>query len=123
MIEKFGTIVKIIRPARPVFFLLSVISFLSFLYLLLAGRPLDQDRYIIPAIVVFLWSLSACAFIDNFSGMQELTVDEAGFWKRLRLRLQRAWYWLIALVFTAATLFGLALSYKLVSIWLKDYAL
>lgn len=81
-----------------------------------------DDRYLFPAIVGLLWSASTHAFIGTFRSVPgPATAGGLGLLARLRRRLHRAWFWLLALVCAASTLVVIVVSVRLASIWLRQY--
>ncbi|MEM7587804.1 MAG: hypothetical protein AAF560_30730, partial [Acidobacteriota bacterium] len=69
-----------------------------------------------------LWSFSAYNFVVVFRSVPERATHSVGSWGRLKNRIERGGYWLVAALFSGTTLGLVALSYKLLSVWLKDYS-
>ncbi len=80
-----------------------------------------DDRYLWPAMVGLLWSASTYAFIATFRFVPRPAAGESGVFARLRRRLRRTWFWLLALICAGTTLAVVIISVRLASIWLRHY--
>jgi len=80
----------------------------------------DASRFLAPAIVGFIWSLSAWGFIDTFQSVPAKTSPGDGLAARIKRTLARAWFWFLAALFAVATLAALFLTFKLGSVWLAE---
>ncbi len=105
------------RPAL----VLALLFLLAVLYIVLSSQSHAGDRYLIPCIIGLLWSLSAYAFIINFRSLPPPAEQGAAVLSRLKRRLQRIWYGLLALLFSTATIAVLIVSYRLLATWLRGY--
>ena len=92
------------------------------LYVVFGPVSQPADKYLFPAIVGLLWSLAGYGFIETFKQVPARLEQRTGFTMRLRRRLVRLWYWLVALVFVATTAVVAVLTLRVLSVWLKDYA-
>lgn len=120
MIDTLQRIAVRIRPLRRVALVLGVVC-LAGLALIIFAAPAsgDSNRFLVPAIVGFIWSLSAYGFIDTFQFVPERLDREHGFFARARRRISRAWFWFLALLFGGSTLAALFLTLKLGAVWLR----
>jgi hypothetical protein len=109
------------QPLRSWLLLLSGIFFLALLYTVVTSTTHSGDLFLVPAIIGLLWSLSSYAFILNFRSVPRWNKEENGFFKRLKLRLSRLWYWVLASLFFGTTLALLLVSIRLVRVWMQDY--
>ena len=80
-----------------------------------------DDQYLIPSILGLLWSWSLYVFISTFQVIPEKADGGGTFFRQVRQRIHRSWYWLIALIFAGTTVAALLLTLKLVSIWMADH--
>ena len=88
--------------------------------LLLADSP-RAEAFLIPSVVALIWSLSAHSFIVTFRSVPERADRSQGWFRRLWRNLVRGWYWLIALLFLATTLAAVYFTYRVISIWMRDF--
>lgn len=122
MIDSFRKIAVRIRPLRHVAVVLGVVCLAAALAIVLvAPASGEHNRYLVPAMVGFVWCLSAWGFIDTFQSVPERGEPGRGLFTRLKRGLQRGWFWLLAVLFAASTLAALFLTFRLGSFWLGKY--
>jgi hypothetical protein len=80
-----------------------------------------DNIYLIPSAVGALWSITSYSFLINFVSVPPRADPSWRFFRRLKRHLKRAGYWLLGLVFIATTSGAMFASYRMVSIWLRDY--
>ena len=119
MIDKLRDIAVTLQFLRYplIAFGLLCLSFAAYIVLESTG----MERYLIPNCVGLLWAMSAYFFIETFRSAPDKADETLTFFGRLKRRLHRAWYWIIAMVFLSATLAALYVTNKMISIWLKDF--
>lgn len=122
MIDVLQKIAVRIRPLRPVAFVAGLLC-LAALGVIVFGSPASGagNRYLMPAIVGFIWCLSAYGFIDTFQTVPDKVELSAGFFAGMKRRIARGWFWFLALLFGISTLAALFLTLKLGSFWLGKY--
>lgn len=120
MIDTLQRIAVRIRPLRRVAVVLGV-ACLAGLAMIIFVAPAsgDSNRFLVPAIVGFIWCLSAYGFIDTFQFVPEKLDREHGFFARIKRGASRAWFWFLALLFGGSTLAALFLTFKLGAVWLR----
>jgi hypothetical protein len=109
------------QPVRFALLVLSGFFFIVLLYIIVTSTTHSGDRFLLPAIIGLLWSLSGYAFILNFRSVPGWDYGTGGFFKRLKLRLLRLWYWVLASLFFGTTLALLLFSIRLIRVWMRDY--
>jgi 1,4-dihydroxy-2-naphthoate octaprenyltransferase len=119
MIDKLRYIAETIRILRlPLFvfglFCLSVAAYVIF-------SSTSAERYLIPSCVGVLWAMSSYFFIETFRSAPDKGDETLTFFVRLKRKLHRAWYWIIAMVFLSTTIAALYVTNKLISIWFRDF--
>ena len=82
----------------------------------------DQGRYLIPGIVGLLWSLSTYVLVTTFRFVPTPTAPGEGLIARLKRRLKRIWYGLLALVCIGSTVAAVWVSFRLASIWWREWS-
>lgn len=122
MIDTFQKIARWIAPLRYAVVVMGLACLAALAFIVL-GAPAagGHNRYLVPAMVGFIWCLSAYGFIDTFQSVPERADRRHGFFLRMKLYLARGWFWLLAILFTASTLAALFLTFKLGSFWLGKY--
>ncbi len=99
---------------------LAMLFLLAIFYILFTSPSHEGDRYLIPCTIGLLWSLSTFTFIINFCSLPPPMEKSAPFFSRLKRRLHRLWYGVLASLFFAATMSVLIVSYRLLSVWLHS---
>lgn len=119
MIDSLHRIAVRIRPLRYVAVVLGAVC-LAVLGMIIFVSPAtgDGNRFLMPAIVGFIWCLSAYGFIDTFQSVPGRSDASQGIIARLKRRLARAWFWFLAILFAVSTLAALFLTIRLGSVWL-----
>ncbi len=114
LIDAFKTLAERTQPLRYV-----AVAAVAFFLILAAWVVLGEgaERYLIPSVVGLLWSLSAYAFIATFRFVPRPAASGESRLARLRRRLRRAWFWLLALVCAGSTVAVILVSFRLASIW------
>ncbi len=120
MLDRLKQLAVKLQPARTPALLLALACLGGVAFTLLI-IPQAGDRFLIPLLALLLWSLSAYALITTFRAIPSPPATDAGLLQRHKRGLHRAWYWLLALVFLAATVAVLRLTFRLISIWLRAY--
>ncbi|MES9959983.1 MAG: hypothetical protein ABW089_06100 [Sedimenticola sp.] len=121
MLEKLNRVASHLVPFQNFVLGLAVASIISMVVILLALEPAESDYYLYPLIVLFLWFLSIYALIDCFKEIPGHPREEKGFIRKAKAGISRSWSWLMGILFIASTLGVVALSWKLISLWIKDY--
>lgn len=122
MIDALQRIAVRIRALRYVAVVLGVLCLAALAFIILVAPASGPgNRYMVPAIVGFIWCLSAYGFIDTFQSVPQRADRGQGFFARIKLRMYRAWFWLLAAVFILSTLAAVILTFKLGSFWLGRY--
>jgi hypothetical protein len=75
------------------------------------------DVYLIPGVLGFIWSLLLISMLLIFPGTPGQPVKTDKFFRRIKIRIIRGVYFLLALLFIGLTLAILLLSLKLIGVW------
>ena len=121
MVDKLQRIAQAIRFLRLPSIIIGLISLISIAVIVLASRSHEEDRFLIPSIVVLFWAFSTHSFITTFRSIPEKPSEPLGFFPRLLRNISRVLYWLMGLVFFGTTFAVVVVTYRLVSFWLSDY--
>ncbi|HSH43974.1 MAG TPA: hypothetical protein VK973_17760 [Arenicellales bacterium] len=119
MIDALQRIAVRFRPLRQVAVILGLGCLVALAVVLLSPPAAGGgDRYLVPALIGFIWSLSAYGFIDTFQSVPARLDMPRGMLARMRRAAARGWYWFLAILFAASTLAALLLTFKLGAYWL-----
>jgi hypothetical protein len=91
-------------------------------YIILTSTSHEGDHYLIPSLVGLVWAISTYAFILTFHTIPIKADKSLGFFQKLKRGIARGWYWMVGVVFIVTTLSAIVITYRMISIWLRDYA-
>ena len=117
-LQRIAVAIQMLRRPSIVIGLVSLVSLAVTIFFL---SPHQGDRYIIPSFVALLWAISAYAFIEAFHSVPEKPCSTAKRMSRLVQQIKRGWYGFISLVFLFMTVVVIALTFRLLSIWLTGH--
>lgn len=122
MIDTLQRIAVRIRPLRYVALVLGAACLVALAVIIFGTAAAGGgNRFLVPAIVGFIWCLSAYGFIDTFQSVPERMDRAHGWFSRIKRSMFRAWFWVLAVLFGGSTLAALFLTFKLGSYWLGKY--
>lgn len=115
MIDHFSAVARRLNAVRPVFAILAATAFGAALFEIFGGGIGERD-YLPVALVGLLWSVLGFAAIGLFQSVppNDDAIDSrtAGFARSLA----RGFFYLLATLFLIATVVGLYMSWKLLSV-------
>ncbi len=121
MIDLFSKIATALQPFRLPVIVLGVISLAVLITTIFGSKSHAEDYFLIPSAVGLLWSFGSYGFIVNFTSVPQSADPSWSFFKRLKRHMIRTGYRLLGVVFIVLTAGIIFTSYRMVSIWLKDY--
>lgn len=121
MIDRLSAFSKRVVWLKPLFFIATAAAFIVFGYVMLIEEGADKDVYIIPSIVVVLWSLVCSLLLSVFPYVPPKPVQQKRFFKRLKIRLARGGYHIGSWIFCLLSLSVVWLTIRLLSVWRADY--
>ena len=121
MINKLQRIAQAIQILRLPSISVGLISLASIVVIIFISESHEGDRFIIPSLVGLLWAMSTYSFIVTFRSVPEKASKKMRFFRKLKHNINRGWYWFISVVFLGATVAVILVTYRMVSIWLRDY--
>lgn len=80
----------------------------------------DVHNLIMPAFIGLLWAVCSYSFIGVFQSIPQKAATQSGFRKKIVRHILRAWYWMLGWGFIVLTLLVIAITSKLVGIWLSN---
>jgi len=121
MIDKLQGFAQTIQILRLPSIAVGLISLASMVAIMFISKSPESDRFLIPSIVGLLWAISTYSFIVTFRSVPEKSNISLKFFSKLKRNINRGWYWFIGIVFLGTTVAVMFVTYRLVSIWLRDY--
>ena len=122
MLDKLQRIAQAIRIFRLPSIVVGFISLASLVVVIFTSVFPDDDRFLIPSFVGFLWGWSTYLFIVTFRSVPEKASTTVGLISRFSRNIVRGWYWCLSIVFVGATVAAIFVTYRMVSFWLRDYS-
>jgi hypothetical protein len=116
-LEKLAHAIRILRLPSIVIGTVALISALTMIF-----NPALDDRYLMPSVIALLWAMCSYFFIVTFCSIPTRPDDSLPLFSKLKQKVGRGWYWLIGVMFIITTLSAIAVTYRMILIWLKDYA-
>ena len=118
MIDRFRSIAVAGKRFKPfaVFIGIVAITIIGLEVLGIIGTS-DEDFLLVPSIVVLLWAIVLWTILHSFPGVPEKLDKSARFFKRIKSKMARLFYYLLAMLFVVTTVMVILLSFKLLRIW------
>ena len=121
MIDKLQGFAQTIQILRLPSIAVGLISLASMIVIMFISKSPESDRFLIPSIVGLLWATSTYSFIVTFRSVPEKSNISLKFFSKLKRNINRGWYLFIGVVFFGTTIVVMFVTYRLDSIWLRDY--
>jgi len=121
MIDKLQGIAKAIQILRLPSIAVGLISLASMVVIMFTSKSHESDRFLIPNIVGLLWAINTYSFIVTFRSVPEKANTSLKFFSKLKRNINRGWYWFVGVAFLGTTIAVMFVTYRMVSIWLRDY--
>ncbi|MCW8885293.1 MAG: hypothetical protein OQK12_08545 [Motiliproteus sp.] len=118
MIDRLQRLADRLQPVRRVLVIIGFVAAAIAGYLLTA-ESVQQDNYLLASLIALVWSLSAYAFVVNFQGVPSRPTRSESLFARLKARLQRSWYWFLAICLLVTSLGLIWISLRLV--WIMGH--
>ncbi|MGI9945765.1 hypothetical protein [Vibrio hyugaensis] len=119
MLDKLKTLSIKARPILPMCVLVAIIGFSVFVTTLFQLSNMVRESYLIPSGVTALWALAAWVMISSFQHVPELN-PSLGFFKRVKARFARLFFYLITLGFIGLSGFILFVTLRMLSVWFRQ---
>lgn len=121
MIDRLRTTARTIAGLAVPSLVLAGAFFAYAVYIVFTSTSHAEDRHLFPSILACLWALSLYGFIETFQYVPQALTDSPGWFRRVKRRLSRLWYWLIAMAFLATSAAILVLTLRTLSVWFAEY--
>ncbi|MCH9025968.1 MAG: hypothetical protein IIA05_02490 [Proteobacteria bacterium] len=123
MLESFQKFALFLRPVKPLAFAGLFLFAGMFAWNTIWAADGSGEQWVIPSIVGFLWALSVYSFIAGFQHVPLKADSQASLLAKLKAVFRRAPYWVLAFLALTSSVVVLILSYRLFSIWLRDFGI
>lgn len=100
---------------------LGLTSIIALITIIVAPDSFEEKFFAIPSAVGLLWSVTTYSFLVYFRAVPEKADLSWKLAKRLKRRIVRAGYWIMGAVFIATTTAATFVSFRMITIWLRDY--
>jgi len=121
MIDKLRLVVLKVQWLKPIINILVILSFSLFIYIIFATSGIAiNDLYLIPSFTVFLWSLLCSSFLYTFPFVPNKSLKSESFLKKIKIKIYRAYYTLLAIISILATVAVIVTSIRVISIWIRN---
>ena len=115
MIDRLRDFLKKITWLTPIFITSTVLAFVVFGYVIIAGPA--TDKYVIPAIVMMLWSLVCSLLLLYFPHVPQKSDRQQGIFRRWKTGFLRTLYRIGLFLFCLLSALALWLTLRLLNIW------
>lgn len=121
MLERLNRIAINLQGLKPYLLILAVLSLVAGVYVLLSSANQSDDRYLIPAFILFTWAVMARSFITLFFHVPSKATTTAGWWERCKIACTRGIYYGFLALFAISSAFLILGSWQLGSVWRMMY--
>ncbi len=121
MIDKLKLTAQTIYILRIPSIIIGLTCLISVSYIFLTSRSHEDDFFLIPSFIGLLWAVSTHYFIVTFCSAPEFPNQKIGFFKKLKYKLKRAWYWTISIFFLVTSVLLVLMTFRILSYWIRSY--
>lgn len=121
MIDRLRRVARVIERVAVPSLMFAGACFAYAVFIVFTSSSHEDDKYLFPSVLGFLWALSLYGFVETFKYVPEHGGNEPGILKRAKRRLSRLWYGLIGLVFFGSTVAVIVLTLRVSAVWLGEY--
>lgn len=121
MIDHLSGFLKKVVWLKPLFFIAAVASLMVFAYVVLIEDGADKDVYLIPSVVVGLWSLLCLLLLVVFPSVPPKPDKQQPLMKRLKIRLVRGGFHIGSWMFCVLSAGIVWLTIRMLSVWRTNF--
>lgn len=121
MIDRLRDILIKIIWLKPLFYIGSGAATIFFVYIVFLADEPAKEVYVIPCIVIFLWSLSCSLLLSFFPHVPRKPKDHQSFLARLKIRLIRAAYWAGFVFICCISALVVWLTLRMLNVWYAEF--
>ena len=118
MIERLQRIATILARFRLSIFVLAGFSLMVLVLSVLDNPLLDDDMFLMPAILGFCWALMLYSTSELFQVIPEKAGNKTTFLRRMAVFVRRGMLWILGILTIAGAAALFMLSYQLMRVWL-----
>jgi len=123
MLDKLQRIAQALRALLLPSVVVGLISLTSMVAIILTSRSRAGDTYLIPSAVGTLWAVTIYAFLTTFRSVPDRARSSWGLLGRLKRHIARGLYRIMGVLFLATMTVAVFVTYRMISVWLRDYVL
>ena len=121
MIDHLSVFSKKAAWLKPVCFIATGAAVIVFGYVVFIEEGAEKDVYLIPSVVVVLWSLVCSLLLSVFPYVPPKPDKQQRRFERLKTRLARGAFHVGSWIFCALSAVAVWLSIRLLSVWIADF--
>jgi drug/metabolite transporter (DMT)-like permease len=114
MIETLNKLAVFIRPLKWPALIIAIMLLIIAVAVILSEDSQEEDYLLIPAITGFLWFFCLYALIANFQAIPRPVESKDRFFRRIKIRLYRLWFFILGGTFILTTGLIFFLSIRLI---------
>lgn|GEM_PF-1324047 len=118
LLERFSSLSRALLPFRCLSYLTAAVLALVIVLSFLFTPSVESNHYTLPGLLGTIWCLLLAIMITAFQSVPCVDKDKS-FFQRIKVRLTRLGYWVLALVFLILTLALVILTFRLMTIWFR----
>lgn len=120
LIEKLHRYSNYLSFLLPYVQIIAILLLTSAVWLIFFSSSPKADDYLLPTFAGFLWSLLFIAMVKAFAVVPPIPTKEDRFWTRIKLKIKRMLFAIMALLFITASIVVLVTTLRLMSVWIKS---
>lgn len=121
MIDKLSLVSLKMQWIKPFINIILAISIGTFIFIVFGSHSFaSDDRYLIPSVIMLIWSLLLCSFIYTFPLVPKKALKNDGYIKRLKNNVIRCYFYLLSLIAVLACFGVILVSVRIVGIWFRS---
>jgi len=121
MIDKLGKIAQALQVLRLPAVVVGLASLIAMTVIIFTSKSHGEDVFLIPSVVGVLWAITTYSLVVGFSSVPQKAEQSWKFLRRVKRKFARAWYGLLAIVFLGTSIVAVSVTYRMISIWIRDY--
>jgi energy-coupling factor transporter transmembrane protein EcfT len=121
MIDKLGKIARTLNFFRLPAFVFGLACTIAVGLIIFTSRSPEEDLFLIPGFVGVVWACATYVFLASFNSVPQKAGRSWPFFRRVKRHALRGWYGVLAVIFFATSAVAIWVTFRLLSIWIRDY--
>jgi hypothetical protein len=121
MIDRLRSIAQSAKRLAAPALAIALLCFVYATFIAFTSTSVEDDKYLFPSILGFMWMLSFYAFVETFRYVPQRSKSTLGFYARAKQKLSRFWYWIIGLIFLASSAAVAVFTVRVLVVWFRNY--